>query len=153
MRRYQAFARQAQLAPITVTSETTLEVGGTVKTDITRFPQLSARETEILAGKFEVPAGVIAEVARSLSDNPQPRAAQLAHELRTAVVDYRFLQSEWGRYRPPLEGQQVKTAALDALESGDIAKAWTLYDALDKPQAPAVSRPAPPGNLRIVTGP
>jgi hypothetical protein len=153
MRRYQAFARQAELPPITVTSETTIEVGGVVKTDTFRLAQISTAEKETLAGQFGVPAGVIAKLAQRASDNPPPAAAQFAQELRTAVIDYRFLQDEWGRYQPPLEGRQTKTDALAALQAGDLAQAWALYDGLSRPQAPAVARPSPPANLRIVASP
>lgn len=153
MRRYQTFARQADLPPITVTSATTLEIGSTVKTDIPRLAQLSAREKETLAGQFGVPTGVIARLAQRVSNAPPPPAAQFARELRTAVVDYRFLQGEWGRYHPPPEGQQTKAEALAALQAGEIAQAWTLYDALGKPQAPVAARPSPPTDLRIVASP
>lgn len=153
MRRYQAFARQAELPPITVTSATTLEIGSAVKTDISRLAQLSAREKESLAGQFGVPTGVIAKLAQRVSTTPPPPAAQFARELRTTVVDYRFLQGEWDRYHPPREGQQTKAEALAALQAGDIAQAWALYDALGKPQAPVAARPSPPTDLRIVASP
>jgi hypothetical protein len=145
MERYKAFARQAELPAITVTNKTTLEVGGTVKTDLHRLAQLSIQEKEALAGQFGVPAGVIGKVAERSANNPLPNAKLLAQDLRTAVVDYRFLQGEWGRYNPPAEGQKLKADALQAPQTGDISKAWELYDGLQKP-AP----PPPPTNLRVV---
>jgi len=151
MRRYQAFARQAELPPITVTSETTLQVGKDLQADTSRLAQLSTREKETLAGQFGVPVGVVAKVAQRVSTKPTPGAAQLARELRTAVVDYQFLQGEWGRYHPPTEGQQIKADALEALQAGDIAQAWALYDGLSRPEAPVVA-PSPPANLRVVAG-
>jgi hypothetical protein len=153
MRRYQAFARQAELPPIAVKSETTLEIGRAAKTDITQLAELSTREQESLAAQFEVPAGVIAKVLQGAATNPQRAAAQFAQELRTAVIDYRFLQGEWGRYHPPSEGQKTKADALEALQAGDIAKAWALYDGLRKPEAPGIAAPLPPANLRVVAGP
>ena len=153
MRRYQAFARQAELPLIAITSETTLAVGTAVKIDISRLAQLPTTDVEALAGQFAVPVAVVAKVIQRLAANPALRATQLAQELRTSVVDYRFLQGEWGRYHPPQEGQQARTDALYALEAGDIAKAWVLYDGLGIPPAPAIAPPAPPTNLRIVANP
>ena len=143
--RYKAFARQTEMLAITFTNETTLEVGGRIKTDLTRLAQLSIPEREALAGQFRVPAGVIGKVAERSSKNSPPNTAQFIQDIRTAVVDYRFLQGEWQRYHPPAQGQKVQADALQALEVGDINKAWELYDGL--------RRPAPPGNLRSVGQP
>ena len=145
MERYKAFARQAEMPAITVTNKATLEVGGTIKADLNRLAQLSTQEKEALAGQFGVPAGVIGKVAERMATNAPPDAARFAQDLRTAVVDYRFLQGEWKRYNPPAEGQKVKADALQALKVGDINRAWELYDGLQ--------RPAPPGNLRILGQP
>jgi hypothetical protein len=145
MERYKAFARQAPMPVIITTGKTTIEVGGTVKTDLSRLAQLSSQEKGALAGQFGVPAGVIGKVAEHAASHPPPDAAQLAQDFRTAVVDYRFLHSEWTRYHPPAEGQQIKAVALQALQGGDISKAWELYDGLQ--------RPAAPDNLRVVAGP
>ena len=145
MGRYKAFARQAEMPAITVTNTTTLEVTGTVKIDLNRLAQLSIEEKEALAGQFGIPAAVIGKVAEQAASNPPPEAAQFAQNIRTAVVDYRFLQGEWKQYNPPVEGQQIKADALQALQRGDISKAWKLYDGLQ--------RPAPPGNLRVIAQP
>ena len=145
MERYKAFARQAEIPAITVTNRTTLEVAGTVKIDLNRLAQLSIQEKKALAGQFGVPAAVIGKVAERAAVNPPPNAAQFARDIRTAVVDYRFLQGEWKRYNPPAESQQIKADALQILQGGDISKAWELYDGLQ--------RPAPPGNLRVIAQP
>jgi hypothetical protein len=145
MERYKAFARQTEMPAITVTNNTTVEIGGAVKTDLTRLAQLSIPVKEALADQFRVPAGVIGKVADRTSTNSPPNTAQFIQDIRTAVVDYRFLQGEWQKYRPPTEGQKVKADALQALKVGDINKAWELYDGLQ--------RPAPPDNLRIVGQP
>jgi hypothetical protein len=153
MERYKAFARQTELPVITVTDKTTLEVGGVLKTDIKLPAQPSGTEKEALARQFGVPAEVIVTVLDRASTNQLPNAAQLAQAIRTAVIDYRFLQGEWGRYNPPPEGKQTKAAALLALQAGDISKAWQLYDGLQKPQAPGIASPAAPVNLRVVAQP
>jgi len=151
MLRYQAFARNAELPQITVRDETTIEVGGKLQVDTSRLAQLSVREVESVAGQFRVPAALITNLVQRIATTPPLDAAKFARELRTAVIDYRFLQDEWGRYHPGVEGQPTRAAALDALQAGDIPKAWALYDGLSRPQPPAPARPAPPGNLRIVT--
>jgi hypothetical protein len=153
MERYKAFARQAELPPITITNKTMLKVGGVVKGDAARLAQLSIREKEALAEQFGVPVGVINKVVQRGASSSPPGADEIAQELRTAVIDYRFLQREWDRYLPPAEGQKTKAAALEALQAGNISKAWEMYDGLRKPQAPGIVAPAPPANLRIVTQP
>ena len=40
MERYKAFARQAPMPVIITTEKTTIEVGGTVKTDLSRLAEL-----------------------------------------------------------------------------------------------------------------
>jgi hypothetical protein len=145
MGRYKAFARQAELPTITVTNHAVLQVGGGVNTDATRLAQISKEEREALAGQFKVPVGVIDKLVQRPASSLPPPAGQLAQDIRTAVIDYRFLQIEWERYHPPTAGQATKDAALEALQSGDISKAWELYDGLQRPQAPA--------NLRVVAQP
>jgi hypothetical protein len=151
MERYKDFARQAELPAITVTNKTTLEIGGAVRLDLNRLAQLSAQEQATLAERFGVPAGVISKLTERAASQPPPNAAQLAQELRTAVIDYRFLQGEWKRYHPSAEGQKLKAEALVSLQTGDIAKAWQLYDGLQSPQAPSLARPQPPSDLRLVS--
>ncbi len=153
MKRYEVFARQAELPSITATNNTLLQVGGVVNTDTTRLAQLAPREKEALAGQFGVPVGVIDRLMQRLAGSSPPAADQLAQEIRTAVIDYKFLQIEWDRYHPAAEGQKTKAAALDALQTGDITKAWELYDGLRRPLAPAIAAPAPPSNLRVIAQP
>jgi hypothetical protein len=153
MQRYKAFVRQAGLPLITVTTNGLIEVGGVFEMDVTRLSQLSVQQKERLAGQFSVPVGVIDTLVEHVASNPPPAADQLVQELRTAVIDYKFLRIEWDRYHPPTEGQQTKSDALAALQAGDLAKAWELYDGLERPGAPAITRPAPPTNVRVVLGP
>jgi hypothetical protein len=142
MERYKAFARRTELPPITATNETVFQVGGVVNTDATPLAKLSAREKSALAGQFNVPVGVINTLAQQLASGSPPAAGQLAQGIRTAVIDYRFLQIEWERYHPPGEGQKTRAAALEALQAGDLRKAWELYDGLRRPSAPATVRVA-----------
>lgn len=153
MQRYKAFVRQADLPLIQITTNDLIEVGGVVEMDVTRLAQLSFQEKEALARQFSVPVGVIDNLVERVASNSSPAAGQFVQELRTAVIDYKFLQIEWDRFHPPTEGQQTKSNALAALQAGDLAKAWELYDGLARPGAPAIARPAPPTNLRVVVGP
>jgi hypothetical protein len=153
MQRYKAFVRQADLPFMRVTNDVLIEVGGAVRLDATRLTQLSARDKEALAKLFSVPAGVVERVVQRAATNSLPSADHLVTELRTAVVDYRFLEGEWERFHPPAEGQQIRSNALSALQNGDIAKAWELYDGLSRPEPPVVAKPAPPTNLRAIVGP
>ena len=150
MERYKAFVRQADLPPITATTNVIIEVGGVVKADVARLAQLSMREKEALAGQFSVPVGVIDKLVERVATDSPPSADRLIQELRTTVIDYRFLHIEWDRYHPPAEGMQTRSNALEALQAGDLAKAWELYDGLARPAAPAIAKPAPPTNLRVV---
>jgi hypothetical protein len=145
MKRYEAFARQAELPPITTNNNSVLKVGGVVNMDATRLAQLSDHEKEALAGQFKVPLGVIDKLVQRFASSSLAAANQLAQEIRTAVIDYRFLKIEWEGYHPPAEGQKTKSAALEALQAGDISKAWELYDGLDRPQ--------PPANFRVLSQP
>jgi hypothetical protein len=153
MQRYKAFARQVELPAITITNHSVLEVGGVMNVDAARLAQLSKREKEALAGQFKVPVAVIDKLMQQLPPSSSPAPEQFAREIRTAVIDYRFLQIEWERYHPPAQGQKAKAAALAALQSGDIGKAWELYDGLSRPQPPSIAAPAPPANLRVVSQP
>ncbi len=152
MERYKAFARQADLPSMAVTTNVLIEVGGSLKLDVTRVTQLSVRDKEALARQLSVPVGVVDRVVQRVATNSLPSTDQLVQELHTAVVDYKFLQIEWERFHPPAEGQQIKSNALSALQDGDLAKAWELYDGLGRPEPPGIAKPAPPTNLRIVGG-
>jgi hypothetical protein len=155
MLRYQAFVRQAQLPPVTVTGKTNLAVGGKVslKLDGPGLASLSTRQAEDLAQQFAVPPELVRAVAQRLASPAGRDAAEFPGELRTAVIDYRFLLGEWDRYHPPAEGQAVKTEALQALQSGDVNRAWQLYDGLRRPQAPTALRLQAPTGTGVVSRP
>ena len=97
MGRYKAFARQAQMPAIKVLDQTTLAVGDTPSADLHRLARLSAQR-ERGAGRPVRSAGErsSAKVLDSATNSPPPDAAQLAQDLRTAVIDYRFLQRRVG---------------------------------------------------------
>ena len=152
MERYKMFARQAD---ISITNHSVLVVGGVMNMEAARLAQLSRQEKEALAGQFRVPVAVIDQLVQRLSPGSPPAPEQFARDIRTAVIDYRFLRREWERYLPPAQDQkaEAKTAALAALESGDLGKAWDLYDGLKGPQPGSSAAPAPPANLRVIAKP
>jgi hypothetical protein len=145
MERYKDFARQAKMPTIAITNAAVIEVGGIVKTDLKRLGRLSDSEKAALASQFGLPADVIGKLMDRATTNSALDPEQVAQNVRTAVVDYKFLQQEWGQYHPPAEGQKVKADALAALQAGDVTRAWELYDGLQ--------RPAPPTGLRIISQP
>lgn len=139
---YQLFARQVSLPAIVVVDENTLAFGEGVKVNMRSLGPMSIREKKALAGQFEVPVEVLDKALRRASTKTQSNAAQWAQELRTLVIDYKYLQDRWNRYRPPGGQEKLKANALEALQAGEIEKAWEMYDALPRPQ--------PPGGLRVV---
>jgi hypothetical protein len=138
---YQVFAFNCTLPPITVMNGTTLEVGGQQKIDVSQLAQLTRQERETLAGQLDIPAGAVDNLLEGCSKQASAGAAEVAGKLRVMVVDYKYLLERWTQYHPPTGAEAVKTAALQALQSGDLDKAWTLYTTLP--------RPVPPTGLRI----
>ena len=140
---YQVFAHQFPLPSITVVDQATLDVGGKVKIDVSQSEQLSDQQKEALADRFEVPIGVVSKLLVRFSKQSPVDAAQVAQELRITVIDYKYLQERWRQYLPPIGKAEVKTNALQALQVGEIDKAWEMYVALPRPSAPT--------GLRIVS--
>ena len=140
---YQVFAHQFPLPSITVVDQATLDVGGKVKIDVSQSEQLSDQQKEALADRFEVPVGVVSKLLVRFSKQSPVDAAQVAQELRITVIDYKYLQERWRQYLPPIGKAEVKTNALQALQVGEIDKAWEMYVALPRPSAPT--------GLRIVS--
>jgi hypothetical protein len=133
---YQVFAQRCAAPAITVVNETMLEIGGKQKIDVSRLDQLATQEKETLAGQFEVPVGVIDTLLESFSRQAPVDAAEVADKLRVTVIDYKYLLERWTRYLPPTGKEEVKTAALLALQGGDIDKAWKMYVDLPRPEPP-----------------
>ena len=146
MQRYKAFARQAEMPAITATDKTTLEVGGTVKTDVNRLAQLSSTEKEALAGQFGVPAGVIAKAAGTRLEQPtaECRRSSLRTFARRLLITGSCKVSGGDTLRRR-KARRSRPMRFRPCRAGDIGKAWELYDGLQKP--------APPANLRVIVQP
>ena len=74
---YQVFAGQLALPAIIVVDETTLEIGGTLKIDVSRLDQFTTQQKETLAGLIEVPVGVADKLLKSFSNSAPADAAQV----------------------------------------------------------------------------
>jgi len=140
---YQVFVHQLALPPITVADRRTLDIGVKLKIDIGQRDQLTTEGREALAVQFGVPVGLVDRFLERLGHNAQWDAEQAAQELRTTVIDYKYLQDRWTHYRPLTENQELKTNALQVLQVGETVKAWEMYLALP--------RPKPPTGLRMVS--
>jgi hypothetical protein len=150
---YQVFAYQLRLPAITVSDTNMVVVAGRLGIQPTRVGQLSRQEIETLATLFGVPAGVLNQCFRSLANDLRLSAEVLAQDLRTTVIDYKYLVDRWNCYTPPSDMQAFKAAALKVLEEGELSKAWEMYRSLPRPEAPIVNAPGAPAlpkGLRIV---
>jgi len=138
---YQVFASSCTAPAITVVNGTTLEVGGKQKIDISRLDQLTTPDKQTLAGQLEVPVVVLDCLLRGCTNQTPADATGLAGKLRVTAIDYKYLLERWTQYHPPTGGEKVKTDALQALQGGDLEKAWAMYLTLPRPE--------PPGGVRI----
>ena len=141
---YQVFAAQAQLPSISQIQIDTIEIGGRVKLNVGRALEFGPPQIAVLSEEFEVPRALLDKFQKRWLANPQANASQLAQDLRTTVIDYRYLKARWASYRPPLEGENAKEEALLALSAGDLEKTWSMYAALRKPVAPTGLRISSP---------
>jgi hypothetical protein len=133
---YQVFAAQAPLPSISPIQIDTIEIGGRVKLNVGRAREFGPPQMTVLADEFEVPRALLEKFQKRWLTNPPANALQLAQDLRTTVIDYRYLKTRWTSYRPTPDGESAKEEALLALSAGDLEKAWSMYAALRKPVAP-----------------
>jgi len=138
---YQVFAAQAALPPISPTASNVIDIGGRVKLDLNGVPKISSSQMRLLAEQFGVPVAVLERFQTRWLTNALSDTDQLVRELRTTIIDYRYLETRWTAYHPSPDGEQAKREALSALKAGDIETAWRMYEALPKP--------APPSGLKI----
>ena len=107
--------------------------------------QMTAEEQEVLGEVFAVPPPLITRFIKGRY-KPEWNADQVAKEFRACITDYKFLVHTWNEF-VSLEGDSPKKEARQALQAGDVAKAWQLYP-VDRG-----GRPPPPQNLRIAADP
>ena len=142
---YQVLESRATLPTIEAASKGTLRIGDRLTLELARATELPNDDKKALAAQFELPAAALDKFLEDLAARPQVGAQQAAKDLRTSVLDYRYLRERWNQYRPPPGQEKTKTDALQSLEAGDLGKAWQMFVAL--------SSPAPPGQLQATKAP
>lgn len=134
---YQVFAHHVALPSIIGVENSKLRVGEKVEVDISRWDQLSEHQKQTLADQFEIPVGAVHKLLERFTNNALLNVEQAGQELRTNLIDYKYLQEKWAQYIPPTGEEKIKTDALQALRVGEIDKVWETYLALPRPQPPA----------------
>ena len=117
---------------ITVVDQVTLEVGGRMKIDTSRLDQLSTSQKEALAGRYAVPAGVVDKFLERFAQEGSSDAPRVAAKFRITVIDYKYLLEFWTKYPSAAGNENIKADALQALQVGDLNKAWKMF--LDLPR-------------------
>jgi hypothetical protein len=144
-RRYLCFSNTAILPLIQVlAADGIIRVGNLGTLHLDRLSKMSDQEAKIPAAELGVPTGLVMGVAKMASEEPGVSGAEVARQLRAAVIDFRFLLAELTCFHPSPNEQAAKEAVLLALLNGDLPSVWKFYCGLPWPQAPP-----PPQNLRI----
>jgi hypothetical protein len=136
---YRLFVAQTRL-PDMKAFDRVLIVGGALKINLGK--PVTIDERLALSELLQVPPGFLAAIIPKLATNQQLKGEKLASEFQTAVIDYRYLNERWTRYRPEPSRELIKTEALRCLQAGDLERAWQMFVELP--------RPAPPTGLRII---
>jgi len=136
---YQVFAAQNALPTISTPDDATLTINGAVTINVQTPASIPAKDEAMAADQFGISPVVLSKILERISSNGPPAAPQFAKQLSSAVLDYKYLVAKWTGYHPPTgtEELKTKTTALQVLQAGDIDKAWVLFMALPRPQAPA----------------
>jgi hypothetical protein len=134
---YTVFEHNLTLPAIKVIDAATLEVGGKLKIVLNRPEPLSTQARATFTNEFQVPLAVVDRLWERLFQSTPPSAEQATNALRQTVLDYKYLHQKWTQYRPPREKEGIKTDAFQALQAGDLDKAWELYLDLPKPSGPS----------------
>jgi hypothetical protein len=134
---YQVLDHRAALPSMKVAAKGTLEIGGQTKLELEGASQMPVDQKKALAAQFELPVAALDRFLQRLAAQQGMGAEQGARQLRTLVIDYRFLRDRWTQYRPPSGQEKTKTEALQCLEAGDLDKAWAMFIALPAPAAPS----------------
>ena len=142
---YQVLESRAELPAMEAAAKGTLKIGGRWTLELQRATELPAEQKQALAAQFEVPVAAFDKFLQRLASRQGLDAEQGAKELRTLIIDYRYLRDRWNQYRPPAGQQKLKTDALQSLDAGDLDKAWQMFVAL--------SPPAPPSQLQATKAP
>lgn len=140
---YQVFVAQMSLPAITAITNQTLSVGG-LTLGLSKADTIRLEEKNALTQRLQIPGEFFTALVQKLSANAQASGEELANQLRTSVLDYKYLSKKWAQYHPQTGGESVKTEALKCLQAADLERAWQLFMDLKKP--------APPTGLKIIDG-
>lgn len=121
---------------LTVVDQATLDVGGRMKIDVSRLDQLNEQQKGALAEWYAVPAGVVDKFQESFTQEASSDAARAATKLHVTMIDYKYLLERWTKYLAPAGKEKIKTDALEALQVGDLDKAWKMFLDLPRPKSP-----------------
>jgi len=139
--RYLCFSNAAILPPIRVSDDgKSIRVGTLGNLQLEQLPTLTPHKAKAVAGELGVPTGLVIRVAKAASRDPGKSPADVARQLRGAVIDFRFLLAELSNYHPSTREQPGKLTALLQLQDGDLLSVWRFYRELPWPQAPSQPR-------------
>lgn len=136
LNRYLWFSNVANIPPVRIsTQEQLVRIGQSATLPLQGLSTLSDVEAKGAAGELGVPTRLIVNTARAASQ-AQTSSPDFPRQLRSAVIDFRFLLAELTCYHPAGD-QSAKTNALLALLDGDLPKVWEFYRSLQWPATPA----------------
>jgi hypothetical protein len=138
---FQVFALHVSLPAITATNSHCLIVGGTLGLELPQSPSRAAQVVAV-SRKLGVSVTLLDACLRKFEASAPAGLHESVDALRASLVDYRYLRQKWTQYHPPPGKESAKTLALSLLETGELEKAWALFNALP--------RPSPPAGLRTV---
>jgi hypothetical protein len=111
---YRVFAAQASLPPI---SPIVIDIDGRVKLDLSQVLKISSSQMTLLAEQFAVPVAVLESFQTRWLTNALSDTEQLARELRTTIIDYRYLETRWTSYHPSPRGRKNQKRSSFGFES------------------------------------
>jgi hypothetical protein len=130
------FSNLAQVPAIRVSEAAhVVRVGQSATLPLEGLASLSDVRAKAVAGELGVPTGLIVKTARAASQS-QASPPDFARQLRSAVIDFRFLLAELTCYHPAGDASARTNALLELLD-GDLPEVWEFYRSLPWPRAPA----------------
>jgi hypothetical protein len=134
---YQVFAAQLKLPKLELVTTNSISLRNQARIAFAYPEGLKPEDKKLLSMELKLPASALEQIHRTLSAERALPEGRLLDEFKTAVIDYRYLESRWNMFTPiQLDQQQIKRHALDILRAGGIRQAWQMYEALPRPRAP-----------------
>jgi hypothetical protein len=134
---YQVFAAQLKLPKLELVTTNSISLRDQARIAFAYPEGLKPEDKKFLCMELKLPAPVLEQIHRTLSAERAVPEGHLLDEFKTAVIDYRYLESRWNMFTPiQSDQQQLKRRALEVLRAGGIRQAWQMYEALPRPRAP-----------------